>query len=556
MKKFITILFLTISAAVSATEPGSVILSSDPSHFVNRYMNDDGHMAYVYSKVVASDAVRYVEYVINDAATHYTRYWTNYTWSTSNGNIAITAANYPSIILGDSVKINPKSGGYRSYSLANVGTASNNGDFIVVKWDAAAYITPSVSPIVANSINNCNGVLTDGMTMNDNIDVAFSSYRGSNYSRRMYFKNCSFRGMNGFFPNSNPSGSSLADYTGGSDTTNCYYGWTWDNCRFDSVIGNNKGQTALWFGAIDKKEAWARATIKNCYFGHYRSPTQPESGNPATYFRASNVWGLYIYNNQFEELGMNQPDPVGHAVVGYIFCCYWECYNNFFGTYNFGNCIRNYGGSARLYDQSLISQWSFGYTGRSKLYNNISYLSIKYPFYEENTNVGYTTTLGYCVAMYYAEVVNNTIYRAGTGIGRGPYTTSIIAKAATGTDTVFVKNNVLIGPTDTVWTACNFGGGLNEGCNKFYTLSTGTVSRWDTSNNLFIQNAALAGFDSVKFLPIPGGRMYEKGLSFPYIQKDFSGNSRTQGRATDLGANQYPAGFQLQRCNGCKIKFK
>lgn len=478
------------------------------------------------------------------------RYWTNYTWSNANGNILVNSTNYPTLTAGDTVFIPFKSGGYRSFSFLNLGT-ENLGAYIVIMFDPTAFITPSVSPIFANAMGNDNWVMVVGMTMNDNIDVAFSSYRGTAYSHHIYFKNFTGRGMNGFFVNSSPSGSSFPDWTGGADTTNCYYAWTFDGMRLDSIIGNNKGQTALWIGALDKKEAWARLTIKNSYFGHYRSPTSPETGNPATYVRLTNVWGAYIYNNQFEELGMNQPQPVGHAAQILIVMCYWESYNNFFGLHNFGNCIRNFGGSGMLYDDRYIKTWSPGYDGVSKLYNNLDIQSLKYPFYEENASPTNAATLGYCVARYYAYVYNNTLYMPFVGIGQDPYVNSVVDKYAVGTDTVFAKNNCIIGPIDTVvFNACNFGGGLNQGCSKLFNVGTGSVSRWDTASNRFVANSLLAGFDSVLYQPLlyGQGQLFGQGVPVPpWISTDYSGNSRTQGRSVDVGAKQYPAGFKIRR---------
>src|SRR5882757_3080598 len=342
---------------------------------------------HIRSHEVSPGTIRYTEETDFNGALFQpivTRYWTNYTWSVANGNILLNTSNYPTVTANDTIFIPAKSGGYRSFSMAgiNSGTA---GQYIVVYWQTGAFITPTVSTIQANSINNIFGVKVVGFTMNDHIDPAFTSYSSGQFSKYVWFDSCTFIGMNGFFPSA-PLTLSTPDFTG--DTTNCFYMWHWSRCIFDSLVGGNSGNSAIRIGGIAKNQTWIHAEIDHCWFGDYSSLL-----NPASYIAAFNTYGLYIHDDSLWNLGKNVASPVGHTQSILTQMCYFEIYNCYFGPNNFGNCIRNLGTGDIPAMFVIFAQWSIGYNGRSRIYNCIDAYSRKYPFLETRTDPGDTATL-------------------------------------------------------------------------------------------------------------------------------------------------------------------
>lgn len=461
------------------------------------------------------------------------RYWTNYTWSTANGNILLNTANYPSITGGDSLMINAKSGGYRSSSIAGVNSGAPNS-WIVEKWNTGAFITPDVSLKQANSLTNIYGVKVVGMTMNDNIDNAFTTYAaGGFYSQYVWFDSCTFRGMNGFFPSSAPT-LTTPNFTG--DTINCFYKWRWSRCIFDSLVGSNSGNSAIRIGDIKLNQFWINVEIDHCFFGDYSSAPP---GGPANYISATNVFGLYIHDDSCWDLGMHVASPQGHAAQFYIRTSYFEIYNCYFGPDNFGNCIRDQGTADIPSMAATFAQWSVGYDGRSRVYNCITAYSRKYPLMEEGVNTGDTATLSPWVRL---RTCPQAWYITGVKFGMGvccqAYVTSLIDCYET--DSLFLKNSYIVGElSDTVWNTVNAGPPLFQGTNKLITTGAGPVTVWDTAGTNFIQKVSQIGLsDSLIFIPASKGMLYNSGIDPPaWITDDYFHRKRvTQAQRRTKGA--------------------
>lgn len=507
-----------------------LLTSATVRYDVNKFFGEDFYMHYVIAVRADSLTVHYEEYINIGEYIEFKkeRFWTNYTWSTSNGNVLINSANYPTLGPNDTVFVGVKTGGYRSYSIANVGLASWSAD-AVVYWQTGAYISPNTSsPRFANTIDNSHHIQTYGWVFNDQIDVAFYQYASTGYSTHMSFINCSFRGTNGFFPSSFPGTSTLPSYTGGSDTTNCFYRWTWNNCSWDSIVGANYGQTALWLGKIDPKWTFVRAAITNCYFGHYAAPNAPQTGGPATYIGAWNVWGLYVSHCTFEQLGMDVANHVGHATNCYFQMCYYEVWDCQFINKGFGNAIRAWGNGC-LWDVTLLSTWgSSNFDGRCRIWNCIRKDSEKYPFLDTRTSPSDATTLGYCQSRTSPEVWFITDVRAGTGAANSTgYVSSIVDCYET--DSLFLKMSASIGPSDTTWGACT-----STTCVKLITLGVVSTAVWDTAGNRWVSSSLLAGLlDSTATLhPLLNAGMLDNqtiAVDAPsWITDDYYGTPRTR----------------------------
>ena len=442
----------------------------------------------------------------------------NFTWPSTNSNILINNTTFGvSLMGGDTVFIPVRSGGYRSFTIDRIGTRSE-GKYITIVWQNGSFITPNTSsPLGANSIDSSFWVHIYNWTMNDNIDVAFTSYANLGYSQHIWIDHCTFRGMNGFFPSSPRSFATLPNFTG--DTINCFYKWRWSYCTFDSLVGANSGNTAIYIGALAKNQTWINVEIDHDKFGDYSALS-----NPPTYIFAYNVYGIYIHHDSLWNFGMNVPNPRGHAAMLFLRMSYFEVYNCWFGTNNFGNCVRNWGAADIPSMFNLFSLWSTGYNGRSRVYNCISDSSRKYPFLECQSHPGDTSSLSpYIRARTVPEVWFITLRHQGLGIGNDPYVPGFDFYDH---DSLFVKNCYLVGPTDTVWTACNFGT-LNQGCNKFIN-NPGSTIVWDTAATRFVPSIPLIGLqDSTFFIPTTTGMLYKQGIPGPtYTSLDYYGNTR------------------------------
>jgi len=483
----------------------------------------------VYAYRMSELAIRYRE----ESEYGDVRYWTNYTWNSTTTNILINAANYPTLTAGDTVFIPTRSGGagYRSYTLNGVSSGAPN-QYIVIDWLPGTYITTNTSsPIFANSINNIYGVKTVHMTMNDNIDVAFSSYSSGSYSQYVWFDSCTYIGMNGFFPSTNPT-LTTPNFTG--DTVNCFYMWRWSHCTWDSLVGGNSGNTALNIGNIAKNNTWIHTEVDHCLFGDYSS-----SSSPAGYIHALNVFGLYIHDDSLWNLGKNVPSPVGHAAQIFLQTCYYEIYNCYFGPNNFGNCVRSFGSDDIPSMFNTFSQWSVGYNGRSRIYNCIDADSRKYPFYETRQTPTDTTALSpYPRVRTSAEVWYISAVRLNAGICCNGYSASIVDCYEN--DSLFLKGSFECGASDTVWGACT-----STTCVKLITTPNGAVTKWDTATTRFVSSAFGVGLldSTLTYHPNTGsGLLYNQSIAPPsYISTDYYGSPRrdtNRSPGVDIGAVQ------------------
>jgi hypothetical protein len=477
---------------------------------------------------------------------------TNYTWSSANGNVLINRTNYPLLHAGDTVFIPAKSGGYRSFSMANLNSGAPQ-TYITIIWQTGAFIAPSLSVIFANSIDSIYGVHVKGFTMNDNIDVAFSSYTGgANYSKYVWFDSCTFRGMNGFFPSGFHS-LSLPAFTG--DSTNCFYKWRWSYCTWDSIVGANSGQSALNIGMItsSKNQFWVDVEIDHCLYAHYSS-----SANPANYIAGACVFAFKIHHNRFNSLGNHGPNYVGHAAVIFVDACQYFIWDNDYSD-NFGNGVRSIG-------QGSLTTWFTGMpgsSGESVFMGNLDSASIKYPFIETQEDAGDDAVLSpYYLHKANPYILNLTMNRCGMGIGHQYYSNSAVDDYNPAT-VVHMYNVDWIGPSDT---ACCFS--TAQGTNAILTMPNGIASPIDTLNNKFVQTWAAGGLaDSTSWMPKAGGICQGTGHIPPTwitnaFPLDMKGNPWIESGGTiSIGAFAFVSGSPVNSCNciiirrGGKIHF-
>ena len=461
------------------------------------------------------------------------RYWTNYTWPSSNGNVLINRTNYPSLLPGDTIFIPAKSGGYRSQAYANIYCgiiAPTQQQLIHVIWQSGAYITPSTSSLQANSIDSVYGLEIRGCNQNDHIDPFFWSYSATGYLKYVLFNRDTIRGTNGFFGSFNPT-LSLPAFTG--DSTNCFYKVEWRGCMWDSVIGANSGETALQIGTVTsaKNQFWIYPTVDSCTFANYSS-----SANPASYLHLECCFGMRIFNDSFATLGMNGPVWVGHAAQIYSVACQLFIYNCVFGPGNWGDEWRNIG-CGQIKGWNTVPTGVGNPNGRSAMYMCKIFRKEKYPGIETRTDPTDTGTLSpYYQFRTCPELWNLTGFRFAAGVANSYYNTSLVD--AYGLDSVFLKNSTLSGPLeDTTWNFCS-----GQGCNALITNPNGAITVWDTISNRFDSSFALSGLgDTANFFPSLNGKLYNKGVAVPsYIAKSFNGLilpvGGRNGTGIDIGA--------------------
>jgi len=466
---------------------------------------------------------------------------TNYTWS-GGGNVLINRTNYPTLTGGDTVFIPSMSGGYRSQTYKNLycnHIAPTQAQLIHIIWQSGAYITPSTSSLQANSIDSVYGVEVRGCNQNDMIDPFFWSYGATGYLKYVLFNRDTLRGTNGFFGSYNPT-LTLPAFTG--DSTNCFYHIEWRGCLWDSVIGANSGETALWLGTVTsaKNQFWVYPTIDSCTFANYSS-----TANPSNYIHMETCFGAQILNDSFSQLGMATGTYVGHAADIYvqasqfylIHCIFWH---------DFGDGIRNIG-AGQIKGWNTVPAGMGNTNGRSIISLCKTYNKIKYPFCETRTDPGDTSTLSpYYQYRTCPEIWNVTGWHMAIGVGHQDYNSSLVD--AYGLDSVFLKNSALVGPlADTnTWT---FSTGIYA--NALITNPNGPITTWDTTENTFDSTAALAQFDTVNFRPVLNGGMYNNGITVPTyvsIQGDLKGVAMpVAGRSSfnlntgiDRGVNMLP----------------
>lgn len=469
------------------------------------------------------------------------RFWTNFNWSNANGNILINHTNFPTLTGGDTVFIPSKSGGYRSFSFANIGSESQ-GSYIVIYFQTGSFITPDTGGnLFANSMDNSNWVHIYGLNMSTHVDPLMFSYQSTGYSHFIFWDSITLRSMPGIFPSGPPS-SSLANWGGGTDTVNCFYKWRFHKLIVDSINGTNSGQTALWVGNITKNQTWVNLRIDSSFFGDYSSVA-----NPSSYIHAENVWGLFMDHDSLWNLGGTFSAKTGHAALIYAQMNYFDIHNCWFGPNNFGDEVRNLGAGDIPSMKTLFLSWDPTYNGRSRFHDNVIERKQKYPVVETRTDPGDTAALSPWVRMRTCpEVWNISAFRMAMGVGHQYYNSSIIDCYEN--DSLFLKNSFICGPTDTLWNVVT-----SQGTNAIITIPNGPVTVWDTASNRFDSSFALSGLnDSTKFIPKLNSKYYNQGVSVPsYIGFDYYNNTvPTSGRASfglntgvDIGAVQLQNGI-------------
>lgn len=457
--------------------------------------------------------VRFMKFYMDaEMAPQLVAYWASYTWDTANGNINITNSVFGTLHPGDIVHIPNCVAEYRSFSFSGLGTI-NPTDTIHLIFEGGANIRPHLSPIFANSFDNSFGVSVENMRMDDDIDVAFASYASTGYSQNITFKHFHGQGMNGFFPSNNPS-FSLPAFN--NDTTKCFKNIAWADCQFDSVVGSNSGQTAIWIGSIATNQVWLNPSFIRCSFKNYSS-----ASNPSNYLHVQNAYRMILDRDTFATLGFD-PNPSGHASDNYFEGVLFTASNCVF-TKNFGNSFRVLGNADLKAFQN--------YQGTSLIYNCIQDSSHKYAFVEQYDITTDSTTLNFIRARRPATLEHITVFNPGSGVGLTPpsaYKCGLFEML--GNDSVIFHNCLVTGSLDTA---------VNPTTGPFlYTFSgSGSVGYFDTSHNSKTASIATPGINPTTFVPTVGGLLQGKGITISGQTVDMNGNP--WGSSPDIGAFAY-----------------
>lgn len=470
----------------------------------------------VYDKMNPHGAVFHEEYYETEDGlgyhqTHY-RFYTNFTWPSSNGNIVINRTNYPTLIGQDTVYIPPyvTSGyGYRSHTEANLYCgvlAPTVLEMIHIVGEYGAYINPSTSSIQGNSGDSLYGVEIRNIKQNDHIDPWWWQYGMTGYLKYVYLKDDTIRGTNGLVGSYNPT-LTLPNWSG--DSTNAFWNITIDGLYADSVIGGNSGETAAWFGSLEMNQFWFNLQFINCTFLNYSS-----AAGPASYTHIQNCYNYssipMFYNDYFGTMGWNI-NPSGHAAVNFLECVNFRAFRCFFYK-NFGDCFR-VEGTAQITSMP-------GFSDTSAIGTSISDSSRKYCF-SEIYDVSTDTSLSSYIRSSPARVSNITVFMGGAGIGLTPpsaYKNGLFEYL--GDKYVSFHNCTVIGCLDTTF---------NSTTGPFlYTYSGGGSSGtvFDTSHNLLAQTYAASGLaNTTLFQPITGGLLSTGSAAPSYITQDYYGNA-------------------------------
>jgi hypothetical protein len=436
-----------------------------------------------------------------------TSYATNHIWDSRNGNVLINDQVFGPLKAGDTIFIPPfaiRGIGYRSASYTGL-DAKVPGSYIVVYWMPGSYINPSAYALQANFLDGCAGLKIVGCKMNDIVDVFWRLGPGNHYSSYIWLDSCTMRGMPGM---GNFNVGRFPDFNG--DTSNMFHHWKWTNCLFDSLYSGQSGGIAISLGAMTSNGYWRDVEIGGCVFDHYSAAL-----NASNYIDCTNAYNVSIHNNIFRNLGMAN-HPVGHAAVINYAAGKVDIYNNIFGPDNFGNDIRGR-------NTDLLKP---GYMGRGRIYNNISFNKRKYAFLEvQQPDV--SALKPYVRRRTAPEVWNITCYNMSVGSGNTVYQTAIVDCYIT--DTVSVKNSILIGLRDTSW---------NVNLKFIFTNSTGRIRFVDTAGNRLVKDLSHSGVaDNIYFKPRLKGLLHNAGVPVPsYITTDVYNNPRSSGGKVDIGA--------------------
>lgn len=477
-------------------------------------------------------------------------------WPTTSGNINITNATVvpvgqPPLRGCDIIYIDLKVGGYRSFSMSNIGSMADSQD-ILIKFINGAYITPTTGSIQANQMDSINHVRVFGLNMSNNVDPIFFRYATLAHSHFLTFDSLICKNSPGMFPSSMPSMASVPAFTGWMyDTVNIFYKIRWHNCVFDSTLYTSL--TALWLcgappsGPPPANQIWLCTEIDSCVFKNYMSSTP----GPSTFINLTNCFGTKVHHNKFSKLGL-VVNPTGHA--GLMFTKYSQnyVYCNEYGPEIFGNEYRSAGGGEIRQFRWLLTRENPLYDGTSWFCWNYIHHKRKYPAVEAGVNFVDSINTFWYIPRRSIRVFNNTFFRPAVGQGNNPYRNSLFDAYGGSLDTVEVKNNIEIGPNmDTTLWVFNTS---TSGSGTLITFTNGLVKKVDTSNNIIVGSWPANGYvDSVIFRPVLNGGLYNQGVksTLPIgvvgmSDADFYGNPVPtlgrgpigQGAGIDIGAFQ------------------
>lgn len=486
---------------------------------------------WIYDKMNPAGAVYHEEMYAVDGVYKY-RYWTDYTWPTSNGNVVINRTNYPALTGGDTVNIPMKTGGHRSHVYAHLYCgvqAPTQSQLIHIIWAANSYITPSTSSLQANSIDSVYGAEIAGLTQDDHIDPVFWQYGMTGYLKYVLFNHITFRGTNGFFGSYNPT-LSLPNFTG--DTTNAFYHNEWRACVGDSVIGANSGETWLWIGSIAANQYWIDTEIDSCTGADYSS-----ASNPASYTHIQNSYNRssipLFYMDTWINLGV-VADPSGHAADHFLESVTFTAKRCFFSK-NFGDGFRVLGcGGLKTMP---------GYADTSYIETVISDSTRKYALGEFYNISSDTTTLApYVKGVQGFKLSNITVHDPGAGTGLTPpsaYKTGLAESV--GISWLYIHNCLVSGCRDTTF---------NSTTGPFlYTLTTGSTTL-DSAHNSLTQTFAASGLASKStFLPTAGGLLSTGAKPASFVTTDYYGTPYPSSGTYYIGAVQVPS--SVGPCSNC-----
>jgi hypothetical protein len=256
--------------------------------------------------------------------------------------------------------------------------------------------------------------------------------------------------------------------------------------------------------------------ITNCRFDSLNC-----EGGASMFIQLTQSFNATIANNIFSNLGVGA-NPKGHIACIGISLSKAFIYNNVFGPNNWGNDIRGDWGELKGIPQ---------YAGAGRVYNNISFNKRKYAFiesrhFESPLPASVANTIG---GISCPEVWNNLLYRPAVGGTASFYAQSAFIMDWYRRDGAFLKNNVLVGIADTTWSERYIGTlGL--------ALWEARTAKHDTAANRMYKEINGVLQDAVKYIPVKGGPLHNKGVPVPsWLKTDFYGNPRVSGSAVDIG---------------------
>lgn len=462
-----------------------------------------------------------------------------FTWDSTNTNINITDATIganPGLHRCDTVDIwdRKTGGGYRSFSVQNEGVQNDPiPGWIHIRgrgWGGSqgARLAPGTNNLFANVWDNNNWVHLDSFYMYNHPDPFIFTAVTNGYSHHMWFTNIGLQSNGCFFPSSTrthslPNWKGPFGLNGGVDTVNCLYDWTIE-VRSNGIYGGGNGLTGIWIGGPNKNNVCLKWTVRNSYFDHYSS-----SSNPSTYVFAQNVFPLLLYNDSMSNLGNGGP-YAGHASLNFIRGSMYSAHNIHFGPGNFGNDIRDFG----VWDIPGMESFfnaidtTLG-TGASNAYNLLSEHKIKYPILETRNTLTDTSENPYIRLRQIRYFDQITGYSLAVGVGNTPYNASVLDAYTGGTDTIFLHNSTYSVLRDTVF---NYSG------SGVLTVASGTALHVDTANLYRSPTFAGSGLaDTVKYYPVSKGPLFRTGVAArPWPSFDLYNNPRATVGPVDIGA--------------------